>query len=92
MSEPRIVRPEDVLSDDANTGMMDGLEVRKGSIAAFIANVRILESLAPGDPDYPAVEEQLHALAPAVRAVGVLEVFAPRSATIAAIIGESPCR
>jgi hypothetical protein len=88
MAEPRIVRPEDVLSDEENTGMMGGLEVRKGSVAAFIANVRILESLAPTDPGYPEVEAQLRALAPAVRAVGVLDVFAPRSATIAALVGE----
>jgi hypothetical protein len=88
MSGPRIVRPEDVLSDEENTGMLNGLAVRKGSVAAFIANVKVLESLAPTDPGYPAVEAQLRALAPAVRAVGVLDVFAPRSATIAAIVGE----
>jgi hypothetical protein len=89
MSEPRIVRPEDVLSDEENTGMMNGLAVRKGSVAAFIANVKILESLAPTDPGYPEVEAQLRALAPAVRAVGVFDVFAPRSTTIAAIVGEN---
>jgi hypothetical protein len=88
MAEPRIVRPEDVLSDEENTGMMNGLEVRKGSVAAFIANVKILESLAPTDPGYPEVEAQLRALAPAVRAVGVFDVLAPRSATLAAIVGE----
>jgi hypothetical protein len=31
----------------------------------------------------------LRALVPAVRAVGVLDVFAPRTAAIAALIGEA---
>jgi len=55
----------------------------QGSVAAFIANAKILESLAPTDALYAEVEAQLRALVPAVRAVGVLDVFAPRTAGIA---------
>jgi hypothetical protein len=86
MSEPRAVRPEDVLADEVNSTTLNGTEVRKGSVAAFIANAKILESLAPTDPGYSAVEAQLRALVPALRAVGVLDVFAPRTAAIAALI------
>jgi len=88
MSEPRAVRPEDVLADEVNSATLNGTEVRKGSVAAFIANAKILESLAPTEPLYSEVEAQLRALVPAVRAVGVLDVFAPRTAAIAALIGE----
>jgi hypothetical protein len=89
MSEPRAVRPEDVLADEVNSATLNGTEVRKGSIAAFIVNAKILESsLAPTDLVYSEVEAQLRALVPAVRAVGVLDVFAPRTAAVAALIGE----
>jgi hypothetical protein len=82
------VRPEDVLADDVNSATLNGTEVRKGSVAAFIANAKILESLALTEPLCSEVEAQLRALVPAVRAVGVLDVFAPRTAAIAALIGE----
>jgi hypothetical protein len=82
------VRPEDVLADDVNSATLNGTEVRKGSVAAFIANAKILESLALTEPLYSEVEAQLRALVPAVRAVGVLDVFAPRTAAIAALIGD----
>jgi hypothetical protein len=88
MSDPRAVRPEDVLADDVDSATLNGTEVRKGSVAAFIANAKLLESLAPTDPLYSEVAAQLSALVPAVRAVGVLDVFAPRAAAIAALIGE----
>jgi hypothetical protein len=88
MSESRVVRPEDVLADEVNSATLNGTEVRKGSVAAFIANAKILESLAPTDPLYSEVEAQLRDLVAAVRAVGVLDVFAPRTAAIAALIGE----
>jgi hypothetical protein len=88
MSAPRAVRPEDVLADEVNSATLNGTEVRKGSIAAFIVNAKILESLAPTDPVYSEVEAQLRALVPAVRAVGVLDVFAPRTAAVAALIGK----
>ncbi|MCU1695483.1 MAG: hypothetical protein JWR34_1546 [Mycobacterium sp.] len=82
------MRPEDVLADDVNSATLNGTEVRKGSVAAFIANAKILESLALTEPLYSEVEAQLRALVPAVRAVGVLDVFAPRTAAIAALIGD----
>jgi hypothetical protein len=88
MSEPRAIRPEDVLADEVNSTTLNGAEVRKGTVAAFIANAKILESLAPTDPHYGEVEAQLRELVPAVRAVGVLDVFAPRTAAIAAVIGQ----
>lgn len=83
------VRPEDVLPDETNTVTMDDVTVRKGSVAAFVANVKLLEELPPGSPDRPAIEARMRALAPALRAVGVLDVFAPRSAAVAAILGEA---
>lgn len=82
------IRPEDVLADGVETTTVDGLDVRKGTVAAFVANANKLAQLAPGDSGRDALEDQLRALAPALRAVGLLEVFAPRSPVIAAILAQ----
>lgn len=86
--ESRAVSAEDVLPDDQNAATVNGMAVRKGSVAAFIANAKLFESLAPSDPDYLAVQAQLRSLTPAVRAVGVFDVLQPRSTALAALIDE----
>ena len=88
MSEVRAVRPLDVLPDDLDVGIMNGVSVRKGTIGAFVANVKLLEGLDPSDPGYQEVVDQLRELVPAVRAVGVFDVLAPRSPVLAEIIAE----
>jgi len=89
MREARAVRPEDVLPDELDVGTMNGVSVRKGSIGAFVANVKLLDGLDPTDQGYQEVVDQLRALIPAVRAVGVFDVLAPRSPMLAEIIAES---
>ena len=44
MSKINPVRPEDVLPDDVNNVDINGKMVRKGTIAAFLANTDILEN------------------------------------------------
>jgi len=83
------IRPEDVLPDGVETATVGGREVRKGTVAAFVANAKRLETLSPNHPDYPAVRQQLQDLVPALQAVGVLDVFTPRSFTIAALVDEA---
>jgi hypothetical protein len=89
MSGARAVRPEDVLPDEVDVGTMNGVSVRKGTIGAFVANVKLLDALDPTDPGYQEVVDQLRALVPAVRAVGVFDVLAPRSPVLAGIIATS---
>ena len=86
MSETTPIRPEDVLADGVEATTFDGLDVRKGTVAAFVANAKKLALLGPDDVGRQPLERQLRDLAPALRAVGLLEVFAPRSADIAAIL------
>lgn len=76
--------PQDVLRDDQDETILGGVEVRKGTVAAFVANAKLLQSVSPTDPDYEMIRQQLRELAPAVRAVGLLEIFRrgrPRSMT-----------
>ncbi|CPV47720.1 hypothetical protein [Mycobacteroides abscessus] len=82
------IRPEDVLSDSDNSTTVDGVTVRKGTIAAFIANAKLLETIAQSDPRHAAIERELRKLAPAVRAIGLLDVFTPRTPRIASLLGE----
>jgi hypothetical protein len=84
MSKP--VRPEDVLPAGVESGEMNGVKVRKGSVAAFVANVKQLEQLDPASADYAQVSAQIKQLVPAVRAVGVLDVFTPKTTVLAELI------
>jgi len=83
----KAVRPEDVLPDDVSRKVMNGVIVRKGSVAAFVANAKALDALAPTTSEYAEIATQLQALAPAVAAAGVFDVFELRSAEIAKIVG-----
>jgi hypothetical protein len=88
MTEQAPIRPEDVLPDADSSTTFGGIDVRKGTIAAFVVNAKQLDELDADDPRRTAVEAQLRALAPALRAVGVLDVFVPRSAEVSALLDE----
>lgn len=88
MTEP--IRPEDVLPDEADTASFGGTTARKGTVAAFVANAKLLDDLPEGSADRKAVLDQLRSLAPGLLAVGLLDVFAPRSPVIAALVDEAP--
>jgi hypothetical protein len=85
-----IVRPEDAIPDHTDAYVTNGgVQVRKGTVAAFLENARNLSTLPPGTPDYDAVTAQLRALAPAMAAAGVFDIFEVRSAVIREIIAGS---
>lgn len=81
-----IVRPEDVLPDGVEGTVLNGVQVRKGSVAAFVANAKTLQRLTPGTDEHRRVADQLRALAPAVSAVGLFDVFEARSPELREII------
>lgn len=71
MSDHHSVRPEDILPDGLNQTTINGETIRKGTVAAFLANVDVLE-----DPNTTAEQRQdivkaLRELASAVIAVGL---------------------
>lgn len=76
------IRPEDVLPEGVDTAQLGGITVRKGSVAAFVANAKLLDVLPAGSPERQQALAQLRVLAPSVAAVGVLDVFRPRSAEV----------
>ncbi|MDN3351859.1 hypothetical protein [Actinomadura sp. DC4] len=86
MADNAIVRPEDVLPDGVDGTLLNGVPVRKGSVAAFVANAQRLQRLTPGTDEHRQVSDQLRALTPAVAAVGLFEIFEARSPELRDII------
>ena len=81
------IRPEDILPDGQDRAVVGSTSVRKGSVAAFLANARLLEDAEPGSPAAEAISAQLRELAEPLRAIGLFEVFAIRSSRVAEAAG-----
>jgi hypothetical protein len=80
------VRPEDVLPDGDEGTEFGGEYVRKGSIAAFIANVNALAEVEPSSAQWEAIVEQLRELKPALVRIGVLDVFEIRDPEVRTLV------
>ncbi len=65
------VRPEDILSDDVNALEIDGIQARKGSVAAVLANANILESETASDEEKESAMSIIEELAPTLVAIGL---------------------
>jgi hypothetical protein len=79
MTDNTPVRPEDLLPTGVDSGVINGVEVRKGTVAAFVANAKRLEALSPDSDEYGELAHQLRAAKPLLAAIGVLDVFEARS-------------
>ncbi|MFW5418756.1 hypothetical protein J0910_19260 [Nocardiopsis sp. CNT-189] len=82
----RPVGPEDVLPDGAEGGEFGGMRVRKGTVKAAIDNARALESLEPGGAEHRAALARLREAVPALRALGLFEVFRFRDPDLADLL------
>lgn len=76
----------DVLPDGAEGGEFQGKFIRKGSIAAFIANAKALAGLEPGTPDYEVIADAIRDLKPALEALALFDVVEVRDPAVAAIL------
>ncbi|MGE3318173.1 MAG: hypothetical protein AB7I18_02660 [Candidatus Berkiella sp.] len=79
------MRPEDILPDDQNTIVQGGKELRKGSVAAFMANVRILQNDAL-KAEQATAKAHLMELMPTMEALGFFELFDIRDEKIKRLI------
>jgi hypothetical protein len=69
------MRAEDVLPDDIDSGEFKGMTIRKGTIAAFLANARTwLDADAAPDATATAGARIVEAL-PALDALGLFEIL-----------------
>ncbi len=82
------MKAEDILPDRQDRIRLGGVEIRKGSVGAFIANARLLlEEELPAAQRQQA-EEDLRALLPAIRALGLLELFELRDARLRTLVAD----
>ena len=79
------MRPEDILPDTVNSSEMNGVAVRKGTVAAFLVNARAY--CAATTPQARAEAEALIVeYLPALDALGLFEVLAVRDDSLRALI------
>ena len=81
-----VISPENVLPDGADHAELGGVVVRKGSVAAFVANARNLEELEHDSAAYRATVAEMERLVPVLRAVGLFDVFEPKSEPVRRIV------
>lgn len=80
------MKAQDVLPDDLNQGIFNGMAVRKGTVGAFLANARVCS-----DPSAPAeavvvARRDIRDAIPALRALGLFEVLEVRDPALRAWI------
>jgi hypothetical protein len=80
------MKPEDIIPDDQNTVDASGLTVRKGSVAAFVANALVFSDPNSSPTQRQEAKADMIALVPALAAVKLFEVFSVRDPEIAALV------
>lgn len=65
------IRPDDVLPDTESFVNLNGITVRKGSIAAFLKNIDLLEDLHSSEQEKAAALDMIKQLVPVIRASGL---------------------
>lgn len=81
------MKPQDILPDNINTTEIGGLQIRKGSVAAFMANLAIIEQ--PSDYDsYQTAVQDITELVPVMEALGVFTHFKLRTEKAISLISD----
>lgn len=65
------ISPEDILPDDVNESKINGIQVRKGTVAAVLANIDILENSNATEDEKNNAISMITQLAPALVAIGL---------------------
>jgi len=76
------MRAEDVLPDRHNEVRLGDVVARKGSVAAFLANARVLADPAADAEARAQAERDTRDLLPALRALGLFDVLEVRDAGV----------
>jgi hypothetical protein len=84
------MRADDVLPDTANQGDFNGVTIRKGTIAAFLANAAAWSDPASSAAQRATAEAHIAEALPALRAVGLFDVLEVRDPALRAWLAQSP--
>jgi len=80
------MRAEDALPDEDDATTIDGVRIRKGTIAAFLANARVVADERATAVARDAAERDIVDALPALRAVGLFDVLAVRDLRVRALV------
>jgi len=72
------IKPKDVLANGVDSAMINGTEVRKGTLAALFHNLKALETLLEKDPkssEIAGLKEDIRTTMPALKALGFFDIF-----------------
>ena len=83
------MRAEDVLADDTNEATFDGVTVRKGTVGAYLANVRVWSDSTASKDDQLLAEREIIQSLPALKAIGLLDVFEPKDFRLRELIAKA---
>lgn len=72
------MKAQDVLPDGMNEGTFNGMAVRKGTVGAFLANVRVCTDPAASDEAQAAARRDIQDAMPALRALGLFDLLEVR--------------
>ena len=84
------MRADQVLPDDVDHGQFNGLTIRKGTVAAFLANARTWTRAGAGADERAQAQAQAQIAedVPALRALGLFEVLEIRDERLRGLIDE----
>ena len=80
------MRAEQLLPDHLNQVNLNGTTVRKGTVGAFLANARVWTDRDADSTARSGAEADMRDALPALRALGVFDVFEIRDAQLRAWI------
>jgi hypothetical protein len=76
------MRAEDLLPDDVNHAELDGVVIRKGTVGAFLVNVKVWCDPTADTQQHATAERDIIEALPALRALGLFEALAIRDAAL----------
>ena len=80
------MRAEEVLPDHTSEREFNGVSIRKGTVAAFIVNAKVIADPAATQAASAAATQDVIESLPALRALGLFDVLAVRDARVRAIV------
>ena len=82
------MRADQILPDDVDHGQFGGVTIRKGTVAAFLANARTWTGVGPGASERAQAQAQIAEDLPALRALGLFEVLEIRDERLRRLVHE----
>ena len=80
------MRADQILPDDVDHGQFQGLTIRKGTVAAFLANARTWADARAGADERARAQAQIVEDLPALRALGLFETLEIRDERLRAFV------